>query len=125
MATIFLMLLVLFQLAVHVAGFSNLNPTRTHYRNTYASHRHRHLSAVSEICEQPDDAQLDQILQVAMDAANKAGILIRDNIGARVKYSKTNYKVYLRDINIFSTSQYFSYYAMNNEKLLVPNEQRN
>ena len=125
MATIFLTLLVLFQLAVHVAGLSNLNPTRTHYRNTYASHRHLHLSAVSEIFEQPDDAQLDQILQVAIDAANKAGVLIRDNIGARVKYSKTNYKVHLRDINIFSRLQYFSCYVSNNEKFLVPNEKRN
>jgi hypothetical protein len=41
----------------------------------------------------PDAAQLERVLQVALEAAKKAGVLIRDNIGARVKYSKTNYKV--------------------------------
>ena len=34
-----------------------------------------------------------KILDVAEDAARQAGILIKENIGARVKYSKTNYKV--------------------------------
>jgi hypothetical protein len=43
--------------------------------------------------ELPDDATLEGILNVAKVAAQNAGILIRDNIGARVKYSKTNYKV--------------------------------
>lgn len=123
MAVIFLTLLVLFQLVVYVTSFSNLISTR--YRNTYASHGHLHLSAVSEILEQPDDAQLDQILQVAIDAANKAGILIRDNIGARVKYSKTNYKVHSPNAAIFSTSQNFSCSMIHNMKLALPTEQRN
>lgn len=95
MVTICVTLLVIFQLAVSVIGLTNFISTRTQSRcrNTYTSRRYRHLSAASASFNQPDDAVLDQILLVAIEAANKAGVLIRDNIGARVKYSKTNYKV--------------------------------
>lgn len=56
------------------------------------------LQAEFVVTEMPDAAQLERILNVAKDAAKKAGVLIRDNIGARVKYSKTNYKVpFFRD----------------------------
>ena len=41
----------------------------------------------------PDMKELEHILSIAETAARRAGILIRENIGARVKYSKTNYKV--------------------------------
>ena len=47
----------------------------------------------STVNEMPSLQELQKILEVADIAARKAGVLIRDNIGARVKYSKTNYKV--------------------------------
>ena len=50
-------------------------------------------ASVESISILPDAKELDEILNVAIDAAKKAGVLIRENIGARVKYSKTNYKV--------------------------------
>jgi len=49
--------------------------------------------------------QLDvykKILAVAEDAARKAGVLVRENIGARVHYSKTNYKDVVTEIDIKS-----------------------
>jgi fructose-1,6-bisphosphatase/inositol monophosphatase family enzyme len=47
----------------------------------------------------PDKATLQHILSVADDAARKAGDLIRANIGARVKYSKTNYKDVVTEVS--------------------------
>ena len=55
--------------------------------------RKSHNFAVTIDPDLPSAAELDGILLVAIEAAKKAGVLIRDNIGARVKYSKTNYKV--------------------------------
>jgi hypothetical protein len=50
----------------------------------------------------PSDEELQKILFVAEIAARKAGDLIRDNIGARVKYSKTNYKDVVTEIDLAS-----------------------
>jgi hypothetical protein len=50
-------------------------------------------TASSDSITLPSYEELQGILNVAKVAAQNAGILIRDNIGARVKYSKTNYKV--------------------------------
>ena len=47
----------------------------------------------AQLTEMPPLEELQRILSVAETAARKAGVLIRENIGARVKYSKTNYKV--------------------------------
>jgi hypothetical protein len=47
----------------------------------------------AQITDMPPLEELQRILSVAERAARKAGDLIRENIGARVKYSKTNYKV--------------------------------
>ena len=52
------------------------------------------VASVESISILPDAKELDEILNVAIAAAKKAGVLIRENIGARVKYSKTNYKVW-------------------------------
>lgn len=48
------------------------------------------------------DDTLQRVLSVADAAARKAGVLIRNNIGARVKYSKTNYKDVVTEIDIQS-----------------------
>ena len=53
----------------------------------------------------PDAEELEQILTVAIEAAKKAGDLIRENIGARVKYSKTNYKVCRRQIFVLAPNR--------------------
>ena len=50
----------------------------------------------------PSLAELQEVLKIADIAARKAGILIRDNIGARVKYSKTNYKDVVTAIDLES-----------------------
>lgn len=80
-----------------VESFMTTNMDRHRFLKT--SVKDLELSALTSttttttITYMPDKAELDAILQVAIEAANKAGVLIRDNIGARVKYSKTNYKV--------------------------------
>ena len=48
----------------------------------------------------PSLEELENVLEVAKAAAFKAGELIRDNIGARVKYSKTNYKDVVTEIDL-------------------------
>lgn len=50
----------------------------------------------------PTRAELQHILDVAETAARRAGELIRENIGARVKYSKTNYKDVVTEIDLAS-----------------------
>ncbi len=58
--------------------------------------------------EMPSLEELQKILEVADIAARKAGVLIRDNIGARVKYSKTNYKVRIVLCMTHQTTSLFS-----------------
>lgn len=83
------------QLLSSVSGLLNVMNLRSQLslQKSQTSLRISPLTIESVVTDMPDAAQLEKILQVAMDAAKKAGVLIRDNIGARVKYSKTNYKV--------------------------------
>ena len=86
---------VLLGLILEITGFSNNFKSRVHSllcgANKFA--RKSQTFVVSIDHDMPSPAELDTILQVAIEAAKKAGVLIRENIGARVKYSKTNYKV--------------------------------
>jgi hypothetical protein len=86
---------VIFGLIVKITGFSSNFNSRIHSLSCNANKftRKSHNFAVTIDPDLPSAAELDGILLVAIEAAKKAGVLIRDNIGARVKYSKTNYKV--------------------------------
>ena len=82
-----------------VGGFSHSIVRHCHRIAQRPQHFSRNIgpsamaASVESISILPDAKELDEILNVAIDAAKKAGVLIRENIGARVKYSKTNYKV--------------------------------
>lgn len=86
---------VLLGLILEITGFSNNFKSRVHSlscgTNKFASKSQAFVVSIDH--DMPSPAELDNILQVAIEAAKKAGVLIRENIGARVKYSKTNYKV--------------------------------
>lgn len=93
-------LFVFVQLLSSASGLLNVINLRSQLslQKSRTSLRISPLIIESVVTDMPDAAQLERVLQVATEAAKKAGVLIRDNIGARVKYSKTNYKV-----SIFST----------------------
>ena len=86
-------------LVTAVSGFLNPIVKQLQYQRCNSKSFTRDSKPLSMVATQitletiPDAEELDQILKIAMVAARKAGVLIRDNIGARVKYSKTNYKV--------------------------------
>ena len=83
-------------LVTAVSGFLNPIVKQLQYQRCNSKSFTKPLSMVATqitLETLPDAEELDQILKIAMVAARKAGVLIRDNIGARVKYSKTNYKV--------------------------------
>ena len=82
-------------LLLSVRGFSNSFGLNRHNRLQHFNKNLQQLqvASIETPSSLPDAVILEKILEVAIDAARKAGVLIRDNIGARVKYSKTNYKV--------------------------------
>ena len=87
--------IVILVLLLKIKGFSHNFNNRVHSLSCNANKfaRKSQTFAVSIDPDLPSAAELENILQVAIEAAKKAGVLIRENIGARVKYSKTNYKV--------------------------------
>ena len=86
-------------LLLSVRGFSNSIGLNRHNRLQHFNKNLQQLqvASIETPSSLPDAVVLEKILEVAIDAARKAGVLIRDNIGARVKYSKTNYKVFLHN----------------------------
>lgn len=87
-----------------VPGLRGLRAVSTPPDSALRSPPHTHTSAAltSRRVAGPLDAELDEVLRVAEEAARRAGALIRDNIGARVKYSKTNYKDVVTEIDLAS-----------------------
>lgn len=89
-------------LLLSVRGFSNSIGLNRHNRLQHFNKNLQQLqvASIETPSSLPDAVVLEKILEVAIDAARKAGVLIRDNIGARVKYSKTNYKVLFATVSL-------------------------
>ena len=86
---------ILFCLIPNIVAFTGRLPISKVYRIAHSATVEPSISINERAAVVPKLETLQHILSVAEAAAKDAGRLIKENIGARVKYSKTNYKVIL------------------------------
>eukprot|EP01041_Mallomonas_annulata_P009836 gene9835-20454_t len=89
-----------FRTPTKISAFTKLS--KVYNRRSISSFAVTEPSVIAPTANPLEDGTLNHILNTAEVAARKAGDLIRANIGARVKYSKANYKDVVTEIDIAS-----------------------